>query len=57
MDGIASEFLEKGGDCVTVWLVSIFIVHRDHSEVPHDWQYAYLTPLYKSKGLKGVCSN
>ena len=57
LDGIAVEFIKKGGDCVVDWLVRIFNVCMGRGEVPEDWRNACIVPLYKGKGDKGECSN
>ena len=50
LDGIAVEFIKKGGDCVVDWLVRIFNVCMGRGEVPEDWRNACIVPLYKGKG-------
>merc|ERR1711872_739065 len=57
VDGITSEMLKYGGECVIEWLTRVCKVCASEEKVPNDWIRAIIVPLYKGKGDKSECKN
>ena len=57
VDGITSEMLRYGGDCMVEWLTRVCRVCLDEGRVPDDWIRAVIVPIYKGKGDKCECKN
>ena len=57
MDGIASEMLKCGGECLLEWLRRVYNVCILEEKVPNDWIRAIIVPIYKGKGDRSKCKN
>ena len=57
VDGITSEMLKYGGECVLEWLTRVCNVCVSEEKVPNDWIRAIIVPLYKGKGDRSDCKN
>ena len=57
VDGITSEMLTCGGECLLEWLRRVCIVCVLEEKVPNDWLRAIIVPIYKGKGDKSGCKN
>ena len=57
VDGITSEMLCFGGECMLEWLTRVCKVCVLEEKVPSDWVRAIIVPLYKGKGDRGDCRN
>ena len=57
MDGITSEILKCGGECLLDWLRRVFNVSILEQKVPNDWMSAIIAPIFKGKGDRNECKN
>ena len=57
MDGITSEMLKRGGECLFEWLREVCNVCILKGKVPKDWMRAIIVPIYKGKDDKSKCKN
>ena len=57
VDGITSEMLKCGGDCLLEWLRGICNVCVLEEKVPNDWMRAIIVPIYKGKADRSECKN
>ena len=57
MDGITSEMLKCGGECLLEWLRRICNVCVLEEKVSNDWMRAIVVPIYKGKGDRSECKN
>ena len=57
VDGITSEMLKYGGECLLEWLTRVCKVCVSEEKVPNDWIRAIIVPLYKGKGDRSDCKN
>ena len=57
VDGITSEILKFGGECLLEWLRRICNVCILEEKVPNDWMRAIIAPKYKGKGDRIECKN
>ena len=55
VDGITSEMLKCGGECVLLWLRRVCIVGILEEKVLNDWMRAIIAPIYKGKGNRSEC--
>ena len=55
VDGITSEMLRYGGECMVEWLTRVIVVCLNEGKVPKDWVRAIIVPIYKGKGDRGDC--
>lgn len=57
VDGITSEMLKCGGECLLEWLRRVCNVCLLNEKVPNDWMRAIIVPIYKGKGDRSDCRN
>ena len=57
VDGITSEMLKCGGECLLEWLRRVCNVCLLNGKVPNDWMRAIIVPIYKGKGDRSDCRN
>ena len=57
VDGITSEMLKCGGECLLEWLRRVCNVCVLEERVPNDWMRAIIVPIYKGKGDRSKCKN
>ena len=57
VDGITSEMLKCGGECLLEWLRRVCNVCVLEEKVPNDWMRAIIVPIYKGKGDRSECKN
>ncbi len=57
MGGITAEMLKYGGEIVVDWMVWIYNLAWEQSEVPEDWRKAIIVLLCKGKGNREECNN
>ena len=57
MDGITSEMLKWGGECLLEWLRRVCNACVLELKVPNDWMRAIIVPIYKGKGDMSDCKN
>ena len=57
VDGITSEMLKRGGECLLEWLRRVCNVCILEEKEPSDWIRAIIVPIYKCKGDKSKCKN
>merc|ERR1711872_852032 len=57
VDGITSEMLKYGGECILEWLTRVCKVCVSEEKVPNNWIRAIIVPLYKGKGDRSDCKN
>ena len=57
VDGIISEMLKCGGECLLEWLRRVYNVCVLEEKVPNDWMRAIIVPIYKGKGDRSECKN
>ena len=57
VDGITSEMLKCGGECLLEWLRRVCNVCVLEEKVQNDWMKAIIVPIYKGKGDRSECKN
>ena len=57
MDGITSEMLKCGGECLLGWLKKVFNVCVLEEKIPNEWMRAITVPIYKGSGDRSKCKN
>ena len=57
VDGITSEMLKCGGECLLEWLRRVCNVCVLEEKVPNNWMRAIIVPIYKGKGDSSECRN
>ena len=57
VDGITSEMLKCGDECLLEWQRRVYNVCVLEAKVPNDWMRAIIVPIYKGKGDRNECKN
>ena len=57
VDGITSEMLNSGGECLLEWLRRVCNIGAIEGKVPNDWMRVIIVPIYKSNRDRGDCKN
>ena len=57
VDGITSEMLKCGGECLLEWLRRVCNVYISEEKVPNDCMRAIIVPIYKGMGDRSDCKN
>ena len=57
VDGITSEMLKCGGECLLEWLMRVGSVCILEEKVPNDWMRTIIVPVFKGKGDRSECKN
>ena len=57
VDGVISEMLKCGGECLLEWLRRVCDICVLEKKVPEDWMRAIIVPIYKDKSDRNKCKN
>ena len=57
VDGITSEMLECGGECLLEWLKRVCNACVLEKKIPNDWMQAIIVPIYKGKDDRSKCKS
>ena len=57
VDGITSEMLKHGCECLLEWLRRVCNACILEEKVPNDWMRAIIVPIHKGKGDTSECKN